>query len=562
MNPFKLLHILPLLGLLLTSNLALAAEIVASLDRNPVNLSDSFQLTFTASEEPDAEPDFSPLQDDFDILNQQRSSNASWINGKRSRNEQWTLTLMARRPGNLTIASIRFGQDSSNPLQLTVTNKQSEPQSGDDLFLEVEASPEKPYVQSQLLYTVRLYLRVSITHPELSQPEAPDAVVEKLGEDSSYQTQVNGVPYTVVERKYAIFPQQSGVLTIPPVVLTADVVSSQQPRFNSFFNPQVTKTRRINSKPVIVEVLPAPKDADAGQWLVADSLTLKQSWSSDKLQIQVGEPLTRTLSITAQGTTVGQLPELIGQSTIDGLKLYPDQPVLKETKSSDGLTAFREEKIALIASKPGDFQLPPLEIRWFNNKTRQMETARLPGATVKVLGNPSSNPAPSVAPPNPGIKPSQQATAPIAETTASTSTLWIWQALSAFLASGWLLTVIWFKHGSLPKQQTPKPIRQTQGKDDAGKALKLACQAHQAQAAKQALLQWGKQHYACDNLTALAEYCQPPLNSEISRLNQHLYAQQSQAWNGDSLWLAFKSQQPNDKTKTDADDGLEPLFRI
>jgi hypothetical protein len=40
-----------------------------SIDRNPVNLQESFQLTFTASDDPDGEPDFSPLDKDFEILN-------------------------------------------------------------------------------------------------------------------------------------------------------------------------------------------------------------------------------------------------------------------------------------------------------------------------------------------------------------------------------------------------------------------------------------------------------------------------------------------------------------
>ena len=66
---------------------AWATEIQVSVDRNPVNLNESFQITFSASAEPDGSPDFSPLRENFEILNQQRSSNVSWINGKNSRTE-------------------------------------------------------------------------------------------------------------------------------------------------------------------------------------------------------------------------------------------------------------------------------------------------------------------------------------------------------------------------------------------------------------------------------------------------------------------------------------------
>jgi len=64
-----------------------------------------------------------------------------------------------------------------------------------------------------------------------------DAVIEKLTEDSNYGTKINGVDYSVTERKYAIFPQKSGTLTIKPLVLTAAVLSGGRPAFNSFLIP-------------------------------------------------------------------------------------------------------------------------------------------------------------------------------------------------------------------------------------------------------------------------------------------------------------------------------------
>ena len=120
---------------------------------------------------------------------------------------------------------MNFGNDASQSSTILVTEgtPKKAVNSDEDLFLEVEATPRNPYIQSQVFYTMRLYTKVDISQARLNEPELTDAVIERLGEDSSYNTQVNGVNYSVTERRYAIFPQKSGQLTIKPLVLTAEV---------------------------------------------------------------------------------------------------------------------------------------------------------------------------------------------------------------------------------------------------------------------------------------------------------------------------------------------------
>ncbi|MEQ1529114.1 MAG: BatD family protein, partial [Methylococcales bacterium] len=328
---------------------AAATQISVAVDRNPVSIDESFQITFTANESPDDDPDFAPLEEDLEVLNQSHASNSSWINGKSSKTIQWTLNVMARQAGNLTIPAIKFGNDVSDTATVKVIQGavKKDIATDEDLFLEVEATPQDPYVQSQVIYIMRLYVRVNIAQASLNEPEIADAVVEKLGEDSKYTTQVNGVEYSVIERRYAIFPQKSGTLTIKPLMLTAEVITNSRPSFNGFFNSQVTQTKHVKSKPISLNVKPAPAGFSGQHWLSAQELVLKQEWSGDNQQIKVGEPLTRTLTLLAKGTTVGQLPELNTSKTDEHLKSYPDQPVLQEQKKSEGVLAFREEKVAL-----------------------------------------------------------------------------------------------------------------------------------------------------------------------------------------------------------------------
>ena len=106
--------ILTLLFLLSFTNQSWAATISAQVDRNPVHLDETFNLFFEADESPDDNPDFSPLDQDFEIINQSQSSNVSIINGKYTKKIKWTLAIMAKRAGTLTIPAIKFGDDSSS----------------------------------------------------------------------------------------------------------------------------------------------------------------------------------------------------------------------------------------------------------------------------------------------------------------------------------------------------------------------------------------------------------------------------------------------------------------
>ena len=423
-----------LLLLLLATQSTFAADINVSVDRNPVSIDESFQIIFSATESPDDDPDFSPLEQDFSIINQSNSSSSSWTNGKSSKTIQWTVNVMPKKTGSLVIPSVKFGNDVSQPSTILVTeNAPGKAVNNDeDLFIEVEATPLNPFIQSQVFYTLRLYTKVDISQARLNEPELADAVIERLGEDSNFNTQVNGVNYSVTERKYVIFPQKSGQLIIKPLVLTAEVLTNGNPNFNSFFNSQMTKTKRVESKAITLNVKPAPASFNGKHWLSAEELVLKQEWSGDVQQMKVGEPLTRTLTLLAKGTTVGQLPELNTTNTNDQLKAYPDQPVLQEQKKADGLLAFREEKIALIPSKAGSYTLPAIEIPWFNTKSQKMEVARIPETTitaVAVAGTQSAPVAPELTPATPEkietgsvIKGPQQIN------------IWLW--VSVFLATG------------------------------------------------------------------------------------------------------------------------------
>ncbi len=543
----------------------LATEIIVTTDRNPVNMNESFQITFSASNNPDGDPDFSPLHKDFEVLNQSHSSQSSWVNGSFANNIQWVLDVIPKKTGMITIPAINFGGDKSDASSILINKAErtkSDTQLGGDLFVLVDVSTRTPYVQQQVIYTMRLYRKVDLSQARLTEPKLADAVIETLGKDKDYSTEFQGEYYTVTERKYAIFPQKSGTMTITPLSLTAAiVVGNSRPSFGGFFNRLKTRTMRVASDAIELNVQPVPEHFTGKHWLPAEQVHLQEEWSNDDLKVNIGEPLTRTLTLLVKGSTVGQLPKLTNkQQTVSGdkLKYYPDQPILKGLVKENSMVAFREEKIALIPSQGGTYQLPEIKIPWWNTQTDQMEIAIIPAKTIQAIALPGA-----ASNTHSTTEPTFEAASAQKVSDTSGEKQYAWMGLSAFLMLGWVLTTLYLLN-SRQNVNTPKENEKSAKPNDDGiKTLKKACQENNAVAAKDAIIRWGQQQYEVSSLGKIAPFCSKELKEEILVLNQLLYSNNSLEWSGNKLWKSFNEYNTiHAKKEKPVDDKLEPLYRL
>ncbi|HEY3488270.1 MAG TPA: BatD family protein, partial [Gammaproteobacteria bacterium] len=366
---------------------AYAADISVQTDRAAIHLNESFTLTFSAQGSIDGDPDFSPLQQDFEIASTSQNSSFNIINGQAESSSSWVVTVFPKREGTLTIPPIRFGADESPELQIAVSaDSAAATDENKQIFITVETAPEKPYVQAQTIVTVRLYRAVNMANENLSALEFSnnDVIVHSLDEGRNYKTTLSGRQYLVHERQYAIFPQQTGALTLKPLRYSGVSILSGR----NFFDLDPFGSRlggqpvRVQSEALTLDVQAPPVAIDP--WLPASNLKLEEKWSGEPGEFQLGEPLTRKLRLTAQGLTAEQLPELPVVVSA-GFKQYPDQPLLENRKNADSITGVREESVAFMPTRPGDYTLPAVEIKWWNTKTQKTEVAQLPARTVTVL---------------------------------------------------------------------------------------------------------------------------------------------------------------------------------
>ena len=97
----------------------------------------------------------------------------------------------------------------------------------------------------------------------------------------------------------------------------------------------------------------------------------------------MGEPITRTITLSAQGLTGAQIQPLPSTDSPD-YKIYPDQPKIEEQVSSAGILGIRTETLALVPNRMGEMVLPPIEVRWWDTEKQRMQTSALPAVTLQV----------------------------------------------------------------------------------------------------------------------------------------------------------------------------------
>jgi hypothetical protein len=360
-----------------------AGNLTASVDRDTLGLEETFTLVLRYDEQINTTPDYELLQKDFDILNTQSGTQMSIINGNMEASTEWKIALAPKRIGKLLIPSFNIDGAVSDAIEITVEGRSRKPKDGqNDVSLEIETNADTVYVQQQIIVTLRLYTTVGLSGVDAQPLQVKDALVVQLDE-KQYQTKINNRPGAVVETRYAIFPQQSGELVIPSTLYQVSVNTGTRDIWDRFYGNNQNNLLRLRTEEQKINVLPAPATASGSPWIPANKVELIEHWSASTDSLKVGEPITRTITIKAEGLTAGQISPLeIG--TLDGITFYKDQAQNDDQKSAHGVVGSRIETIAIVPTKEGVFTLPQTEVRWWNTHSQMMETAYLNAVTLKV----------------------------------------------------------------------------------------------------------------------------------------------------------------------------------
>jgi len=363
------------------------------------------------------------------------------------------------------------------------------------LLIEAELAPAKVYVGAEALLKLRLLRAPGVAHGTLRPPELGGAAdVSLVGSIRTYTEKRDGIEYEVVERTHVIVPHEAGRLVVPGARWEAAL------GFEVYNKATGTVPRTALGPEKVLEVMPVPAGA-AAPFLPARSLVLKESWSRDLDALSEGIPVTRTLTIRAEGLAAERLPR-IEMSGSSALLVHHDQPELSTEYSNDGMVGQRVQRVVLMPVGAGEVKLPAVSVRWWDVKQEIEKTAAVPARTLSLHA--------AIAPV--AAMPEAKLRAP-----ALLPMLVLAAAALAALAFAWQL--------------------RTRERRAARARLRAACRRNDARSARDALLQWSRAVGApapiVQNIGALQ-----PVRAGLASLDAALYG--GHEWDGEEFWRGVR----------------------
>ncbi|WP_066015004.1 BatD family protein [Endozoicomonas atrinae] len=545
--------------LMLTALISLSVSMIAnagftaSVNRTSLASHETVELTLRTDESSSDAPDLKPLEWSFDILGTRQQSQTSIINGKKEFTRDWVITLAPKQQGTLVIPPIKLGALQSEPVTITVSDKKPDDPTGDSspLLMTADVSSESIYVQQELIFTLKILFSVQLYDDNrLSAMDISDALIQQLGETRKLDTIINGIRYRGFELKYSIHPQSVGEMIIPSLTFTGVAAEPRDP-FGSIFSsggkPVLARSPELN-----IEVKPRPENYPASEtWLPARNVSIQEKWSQPLDSLTVGDAITRTITVDADGLSAAQLPPIL-MSQPKGVNSYPDKSGTEDREMADGVQGQRTDSIAMIPTRPGKITLPAIEYTWFDTESGEIKTSRLPATEIDVAVDPNANtltpPTVNSPTPLPADKPAEcPEPAGVTDATPLESTNpWqravFWQYLTAMFALLWLVTLgLWrFKSSSVTKadqQTTNTGSHDRFGKQpseaEAFRQLEAACLQKDVPLTLSELKNWCRIYLGNNlkNQTSLTECLNQlgseELNSICNQLSASLYSAQA-----------------------------------
>ena len=525
-----------------------AASLLSKVDRSTVNLGESFELTITFSEQVlFSEPDFRALEKDFNLSSRNQQNKYSNINGHATSFSQWVLMLSPKRTGSLLIPSFSFKGEVSNALEIKASKAKASTQvAGAPVFTETVLDKNSVYVQEQALLTLRLYTAVPMSSFTIGELAVPGAQLLKVAE-SQYQKDIDGKQYTVVETRYAIFADSSSTLEIPAIQYRGVIADRSSRNSGSLFR-QRGKQAFFNSEVKQLEVKPAPSNNTLQHWLPGKGLALQERWSNTTGDITLGEPLTRTITITGQGLMGSQLPPLQMPGS-QSYKLYPDQAQMEDSVSESGVLGKRIESIAIVPTQVGSITLPDITVDWWDTEANAPRQTVLKGRTLSVLP-----PLDSTGMADDSVVPAGESdvtsTPPQAQqdtsTTVTDTYFWLLAASNIVLliiATGF--AILWWRNRPAT---VLTPTTDTTAVSDKAlfRDIRMACAVDNYPALRQAIIDWARAHWQQEHLHSLEQVAEladnDELRAEFKALDARLYSnsESQQPVSSDTIFLQLE----------------------
>jgi len=375
---------------ILVATIPIVAELTVNLSQNEISVIQRVTLTIRLDGIPPRdEPDFSALEDDFEVhISSVRDQRL--VNNQYSSSKTWTLVLKPKRVAELKIPSFKIGNFTTEELTLTVTSmtEELEEKLDEEVFWITKVNRHEQYVHGGIHVERKLYYSNKVTlnrigrRGELPAPaDVDDAHIVNLGNQNNDYAPRNGRTYRVFTHEFVIFAEKSGTLSLPQNSVTANINID-----GSSFSVDV------RTEPHELTILPRPEEYPSGvPWLPATNVVITDDLGELNLSdLVVGDSFSRRITIEALDSYSTGIPG-IEVSLPEGMRSYPTTPDYRNEILGNKIIGSRTDEQAFVVTRTGEFRIPDAELVWWNTDTKQVERSVIPGRTFVVGTDPVAN---------------------------------------------------------------------------------------------------------------------------------------------------------------------------
>ncbi len=378
-------------------------SIRAVVNKNNVNIDGQIQYSVELSGKSTSLPEVTfPEFDDFYILSGPNSSTSiQWINGNMTSSKSFSFYLKPRKSGDLRIGRASVTVDGelleSEEIIINVDKSSGQPAApnssgqktttdadiaGENLYLKTNVSKTNVYLGEQIIIEYKLYFKVNVRGYNIDKmPSNAGFWTEefKMPQQPVIENEiVNGVNYNVaILKEVAVFPTQTGELTIDPMLITMEAVvrsrQSQRGLFDNFFNDALGTTvqKTISSNPVKIKVKPLPESGKPKGFGGAVG-QFKFDVSVDKQASNINNAISLKQVLSGVGNI--KLTNLPAPAIPPDIEKYEPKIVTDINNSGSIIRGEKKAEYILIPRIAGNYNIKPVSFSYFDPEQKKYIT--------------------------------------------------------------------------------------------------------------------------------------------------------------------------------------------
>jgi len=215
-------------------------------------------------------------------------------------------------------------------------------------------------------------------YPEVDLPDAMVIFEEQGG--FNFNERIGGTSFAGQRRQYRIYPMRPGGFDLTDLAVEVRYAVNARP----------SAPTPVPLDPLSFEATVPEEAAGLDYFVAATEIQLSGDLEPEPKGLKVGDALTRTVTTTARDAFAMLLPPLPLES-IAGLALYPDPPRVSDSGGERGAARVGErvESATYVLQEAGEYELPAIELAWWDVEARRMRRAGIPAVRFSVAPNPT-----------------------------------------------------------------------------------------------------------------------------------------------------------------------------